>query len=141
MAHNNIKSHHRGAEIYTGDVVCRQKTIALLEELNLPRGLLPVESVDEIGINRLTGFVWLRQKKALVYTFPKAGRVVSFGTEVTGFVENRRMRQVTGVKSKEMLMWFSLDEFFVDAKDATKIVFRTPVGLSKSYPTSAFELD
>ncbi|CAA6665828.1 unnamed protein product [Spirodela intermedia] len=141
MAQQTIEAHRPGAEIYTGDDLCRQKAIDLLEELNLPRGLLPIENVEEIGINRQTGFVWLRQKKALNYTFRKAGRLVSYGAEVTGFVEDRRMRRVTGVKSREMLIWIPLGEFFVNPKDTTKITFRTPAGLSKTYPASAFELE
>ncbi|CAA6665834.1 unnamed protein product [Spirodela intermedia] len=119
MAQQTIEAHRPGAEIYTGDDLCRQKAIDLLEELNLPRGLLPIENVEEIGINRQTGFVWLRQKKALNYTFRKAGRLVSYGAEVTGFVEDRRMRRVTGVKSREMLVWIPLGEFFVNPKDST----------------------
>ena len=143
MAHtNSIQANREGAEIYTGDDLCRQKSIELLEELNLPRGLLPMDgNVEELGINRRTGFVWVRQKKALNYTFRKAGRLVCFGTEVTGFLENRRIKQVTGVKSRELLMWFPLGEFYVDPKNLTKITFKTPAGLSLSYPTSAFELE
>ncbi|XP_078438866.1 uncharacterized protein LOC144709253 [Wolffia australiana] len=141
MAKNTFFNDTATTEIYTGDELCRQKTIQLLEELNMPRGLLPIQDVYEIGINRRTGFVWLRQKQALNYTFRKAGRLVSFGAEVTGFVEDRRMRQVTGVKSKELLMWISLGEFYVNPKDHTKITFRTPAGLSKTYPASAFELE
>ena len=136
-----IEAHREGAEIYTGDELCRQKSIELLEDLNLPNGLLPIENVEEIGLNRRTGFVWLRQKKVLKYIFGKAGRLVSYGTEITGFVENRRMRKVTGVKSKELLVWLSLGEFFVDPKEPSKITFKTPAGLSKTYPTSAFELE
>ncbi|XP_078433664.1 uncharacterized protein LOC144704955 [Wolffia australiana] len=138
MAQKRIEAHRPGAEVYTGDEVCRQKTTELLEELNLPRGLLPIKNVQEVGINRHSGFVWLLQKQSLIYTFRRAGRVVQFGTEVTGFVEDRRMWRVTGVKSKELLMWVSLGEFFVDS-DACKITFRTPVGISKTYPTSSFE--
>ena len=143
MAHkNSIEANREGAEIYTGDDLCRQKSIDLLEELGLPRGLLPMDgNVEELGINRQTGFLWVRQKKALNYTFRKAGRLVCFGTEVTGFLENRKIKQVTGVKSRELLMWFPLGEFFVDPKNPTKITFRTPAGLSLSYPTSAFELE
>ena len=143
MAHtNSIQANREGAEIYTGDDLCRQKSIELLEDLNLPRGLLPMDgNVEELGINRRTGFVWVRQKKALNYTFRKAGRLVCFGTEVTGFLEDRRIKQVTGVKSRELLMWFPLGEFYVDPKSPNKITFRTPAGLSLSYPTSAFELD
>ena len=98
-------------------------------------------SKEELGINRHTSFLWVCQKKALNYTFRKASRLVCFGTEVTGFLENRKIKQVTGVKSRELLMWFPLGEFFVDPNNPTKITFRTPAGLSWSYPTSAFELE
>ena len=139
---SSIEANREGAEIYAGDDLCRQKSIELLEELNLPRGLLPMDgNVEELGINRQTGFLWVRQKKALNYTFRKAGRLVCFGTEVTGFLENRKIKRVTGVKSRELLMWFALGEFFVDPNNPTKITFRTPAGLSLSYPTSAFELE
>ena len=143
MAHRNtIEANREGAEIYTGDDLCRQKSIELLDELNLPRGLLPMDgNVEELGINRQTGFLWVRQKKAFNYTFKKAGRLVSFGTEVTGWLEDRAIRRVTGVKSRELLLWVSLGEFFVDPRNPSKITFKTPAGLSLSYPTSSFELD
>ena len=143
MAHkNSIEANREGAAIYTGDDLCRQKSIELLEELNLPRGLLPMDgNVEELGINRQTRFVWVRQKKALNYTFRKAGRLVCFGTEVTGFLHDRGIRRLTGVKSRELLMWFALGEFFVDPNNPTNITFKTPAGLSLSYPTSAFELE
>ena len=141
MAQDTIEAHRQGAEVYTDNQLCCQKMIELLEELNLPRGLLPTVNIEEMGINRRTGFIWIRQRKAFNYTYPKAGRLYCFGTEVTDFVENGRVRRVTGVKSKELLMWFSLGDFFVDPKDQSKITFRTPTGFSMSYPASAFELE
>ena len=47
---NSIEANREGAAIYTGDDLCRQKSIELLEELNLPRGLLPMDgNVEELG--------------------------------------------------------------------------------------------
>ena len=55
MAHKNIiEANHEVAEIYTGDDLCRQKSIDLLEELDLPRGLLPMDgNVEVLAIIRI----------------------------------------------------------------------------------------
>ena len=141
MAQTTIDAHREGAEVYTGDALCRQKSVELLQLFNLPGGLLPLEDVEEVGFNRNSGFVWLRQKKARNHTFRKIGRLVSYASEVTAIVEDRRMRRLTGVKSKELLIWITLSEFYVDPKDPSRITFKTPAGLFRSFPTSAFELE
>ncbi|MQL98844.1 hypothetical protein Taro_031559 [Colocasia esculenta] len=141
MAQATIDAHREGAEIYNADAVCRQKSIELLQLFNLPSGLLPLEDVEEVGYNPNSGFVWLRQKKARTHSFRKIGRLVSYASEVTAFVEDRRMRRLTGVKSKELLIWISLSEFYLDPKDHSKITFKTPAGLSRTFPASAFELE
>jgi len=56
---SQIESHRSGAEVVTGDAICRKKSIKLLEELGLPKGLLPMEDIQEFGYNRATGFMWL----------------------------------------------------------------------------------
>jgi len=56
---SQIESHRSGAEVVTGDAICRKKSIKLLEELGLPKGLLPMEDIQEFGYNRSTGFMWL----------------------------------------------------------------------------------
>ena len=141
MAQQTIDAHREGAEIYTGDELGRQKSIELLEELHLPRGLLPVDNVEEVGYNRKTGFVWLKQKKALTHSFRKVGKQVSYAQEISAFVEDKRMKRLTGVKSKEILIWITLSELLLDPADNTKITFKTPSGLYRSYPAEAFELD
>lgn len=134
-----IDSQREGAEIYTGHDLCKQKSSELLAELHLPSGLLPLSDLEEVGYNRSSGFVWLRQKKSLVHTFKKIGKATSYATEVTAFVEERRMKRLTGVKAKELLIWLTLCEFSIDEKDLTKINFKTPAGLSRTFPVSAFE--
>lgn len=134
-----IESHREGAEVYTGHSLCKQKSSELLAELHLPSGLLPLSDLEEVGYNRGTGFVWLRQKKATVHTFKKIGKQVSYATEVTAEVADKKMKRMTGVKSKELLIWITLSDMFIDRNDPDKITFRTPSGLSRSYPVSAFE--
>ncbi|VAH74592.1 unnamed protein product [Triticum turgidum subsp. durum] len=108
-------------------------------ETNMPLGLLPLADIEEVGYNRATGFVWLRQKKALTHTFKQIGRQVSYGTEVTAFVEDRKMKRMTGVKSKELLIWITLCDMYIEKDDPSKITFKTPTGLGRTFPVSAFE--
>ncbi|XP_078434990.1 uncharacterized protein LOC144705980 [Wolffia australiana] len=114
MCHSLISTHREGTKIHIANKHYRLKTIKLLEDLNM--------------------------KKALNYTFRKLGCLVSIGAKVTGFKEDCPMRQVIGTKSKELLMWIWLGEFYVNPKDTSKITFQMPKGLSKTYPMSAFEL-
>ncbi|GER24594.1 hypothetical protein STAS_00122 [Striga asiatica] len=139
MASQQIASHRENAEVHTGDAVCKQKSLELLERMHLPRGLLPLDDILEVGYNEATGFVWLKQKKSKTHVFRAIGRSVWYDTEVTAFVQDRRMKQVTGVKSKELLIWVTISDISIRDPDSGKITFSTPTGLSRSLPVSAFE--
>ncbi|KAM3284656.1 hypothetical protein P3S67_023455 [Capsicum chacoense] len=139
MSQQLIESHRENAEVYTDPVVCKQKTLQLLKEINMPNGLLPLEDIFEVGRNLETGFVWLKQKKAKEHKFKKIGKLVWYDTEVTAFVEDRRMKKVTGVKSKEILIWVALTDISITDPEGKKITFGTPTGISRSFPVSAFE--
>ncbi|KAJ0989368.1 hypothetical protein J5N97_007724 [Dioscorea zingiberensis] len=141
MATQLIESHREGAEVYHGSDLCKKKCVELLEELHLPRGLLPLNNLTEVGRNKATGFVWLRQPKSVTHNFDKIGKPVSYASEVTAFVEDRRMKKMSGVKTKEMLIWVSLSDMFIGDAGGDKITFKTPTGLSRSFPVSAFELE
>ena len=138
---SSIESHREGAEVYTGAQICKEKSMELLSELHLPRGLLPLPVLEEVGYNRATGFVWLRQAKTTDHYFKKIKKPVSYAPEVTAFVEDRKMKRMTGVKSKELLIWVSLSEMYIDNPASGKITFRTPSGLSRSFPVDAFEVE
>ena len=134
-------SHHRdAAEIYHGETLCKQKSLELLAEISLPNGLLPLDEIVEIGYNRTTGFVWLKQKKKKDHRFQAIGRMVSYDTEVTAFVDERRMSRVTGVKSKELFIWITISEIFINESNSGQITFANSTGVSKSFPVSAFAL-
>ncbi|GAB4840617.1 hypothetical protein Ancab_021388 [Ancistrocladus abbreviatus] len=141
MASLIIENHRENAEIYTGAELCKQKSRELLDEISLPKGLLPLDDITEVGYNRGTGFVWLKQKKSTQHRFAKIGKTVSYDTEVTAFVESRRMKRLTGVKSRELLLWITLNEIRIDDPSSGKITFGTPTGISRSFPESAFEVD
>uniref|UniRef100_A0ACD5VVZ2 Uncharacterized protein n=1 Tax=Avena sativa TaxID=4498 RepID=A0ACD5VVZ2_AVESA len=138
MGSQAIEKNREGAEVYHGASLCAQKAEELLAETNMPLGLLPLADIEEVGYNRATGFVWLRQRKALTHTFKQIGRQVSYAAEVTAVVEDRKMKRMTGVKSKEMLIWVTLCDMYIDKDDQSKITFKTPTGLGRTFPVSAF---
>ncbi|WRX23779.1 Protein of unknown function DUF538 - like 10 [Theobroma cacao] len=101
------------SEIYHGDEICQEKSKFLLEEVGMPRGLLPLRDIEECGYVKDTGFVWLKQKKSITHKFEKIGKLVSYAPEVTAVVEQSKIKKLTG----------------------------TPAGLSRSFPVSAFEIE
>ncbi|KAJ7977846.1 Protein of unknown function, DUF538 [Quillaja saponaria] len=129
------------AEFYQGDDICQEKSQTLLKEIGLPNGLLPLKDIEECGIVRETGFVWLKQKKNTTHKFEKIGRPVTYAPEVTAYVEQNKIKKLTGVKTKELLIWVTLCDIYVDDPPTGKITFKTPTGLSRSFPVSAFEIE
>ncbi|KAF8772442.1 hypothetical protein HU200_005769 [Digitaria exilis] len=136
-----IESHRSGAEVVTGDAICKKKSIDLLEELGLPKGLLPMEDIKEFGYNRATGFMWLVQKKNKIeHTFRKIKQTVSYAAEVTAFVQKGKLQKITGVKTKELMLWLSVVEVYVPEALPEKVTFKTGTGLSDSFDATAFAL-
>jgi hypothetical protein len=48
------------------------------------------------------------------------------------------MQRITRVKTKELLIWVTLSDMFIDGDDPSRITFKTPTGLGRTYPVSAF---
>ena len=48
------------------------------------------------------------------------------------------MKKVNGIKSKQMLMWVPISEMSIEEKNPDKIVFKTPLGIGKSFPITSF---
>ncbi|KAL6846953.1 hypothetical protein ACP4OV_022806 [Aristida adscensionis] len=129
------------AEVYVGDAAGQEKTRLLLQETGLPSGLLPLRDILECGYVEETGFVWLRQRRRVDHFFPKAGRHVSYAAEVSAVADKGRLRKITGVKAKEMLLWVNLHEICLDDPPSGKLVCKAIGGLSRSFPVDAFEAD
>ncbi|KAL1826768.1 hypothetical protein ACET3Z_005180 [Daucus carota] len=127
------------SEIHYGNEICKVKSQLLLSEVGLPNGLLPLKDLEECGYVKDTGFVWLKQKKKSEHKFEKVGKVVAYAPEVTAVVEKGKIKKLSGVKTKELLMWVSVSDICVD--DAGKITFRTPAGLFRTFAASAFEVE
>jgi Protein of unknown function, DUF538 len=140
MASKTTDNYRNSAEISKGDAESKKKSVQLLEELGLPRGLFPLENIEEFGYNRDAGFIWFLQKKKIEHNFKKIKQVVSYATEVTAFVEKGKLKKITGVKTKELLLWLSVVEVYIEENKNEKITFKTGTGLSETFDTSAFEL-
>ncbi|XP_072957371.1 uncharacterized protein [Typha angustifolia] len=141
MASQTIANYREGAEIFKGDKLCKKNSIELLGEVGLPNGLLPLEDIEEFGYNREAGFIWLIQKKKKDHTFKKIKQIVSYAPEVTAFVEKGKLKKITGVKTREMMLWLTVVEVYIEDPSLGKITFKTGTGLSDSFVISAFELD
>ncbi|KAG0451211.1 hypothetical protein HPP92_026367 [Vanilla planifolia] len=87
--------------------------------------------MEEYGYNREAGFLWLIQKKK---DHLQADQAVSYAPEATVFMEKFKLKKMTGVKTKELLLWLSV----VEKPTSVKLTFKTGTGLSDSFPASAF---
>ncbi|KAI3969367.1 hypothetical protein MKW92_027072 [Papaver armeniacum] len=136
------------AEVHYGAEICKEKVKEFLKVHELPNGLLPLHDIDECGFVRETGYFWFKRKYKLEYKFENLDRLVSYATAVTGYAENKKLKKVTGIKTKELLIWITVNELTVsgDEKDdkkksGSKITFKTPTGLYRSFSVSNFTIE
>ncbi|KAJ1690956.1 hypothetical protein LUZ63_015111 [Rhynchospora breviuscula] len=141
MAQQVIGNNRQSAEVYTGHDLCLKKVVEILGELNMPRGLLPLNNMEEVGYNRSTGFLWLKQKKETTHHFKTVGRNVWYAKEVTAYVKDKKVMRLSGVKAKELMLWMSVAGMSIEDPEGKKLTFSTPTGLVKIFPASAFELE
>nr|ABK26749.1 unknown [Picea sitchensis] len=128
-----------GAEVYHGSEICRQKALEFFCEVGLPRGLLPLEGVEECGFVRETGFVWVKRKKKYEYLYKTTGSLSSYAPEISGYVEKGKMKKITGVKAKDFHIWFALTEMRIDDPASGMIYIKTSMGAGKNVPIKSFE--
>lgn len=136
-----VADNKQGAEVHHGATLCKQKLFELLDEFNLPKGLLPLNNLTEMGYNRATGFLWAKQDQRYEHDFKAINRVVTYDTEVSAFIEERRMHKINGVKTKELLLRVKIVEMSIDNPNSGKVNFCSAAGLGKTFPLSAFELE
>ncbi|KAK4386480.1 hypothetical protein Sango_2518600 [Sesamum angolense] len=129
--------HSKGADIYHGDI-CKGKIGELLEEFSVPKGLLPVDEIEELGFNRSSGFLWFKMMKKKEHKFKSIGQTVIYNVEITCFLEKGHLSKLTGVKTKELMLPVGITDILVGEPSPDMIKFTTAVGVSRSYPASAF---
>ena len=123
------KGHEEGLRLAT----------SLLQEFELPLGLLPLADVIEVGYVINTGYMWIVQKK-VEHEFKKISKLVSYDTEITGYFEKKRIKKLEGVKAKpkEFMLWPPVSEITVDDPPTGKINFKSLAGITKNFLVEAF---
>nr|GMD03062.1 hypothetical protein TorRG33x02_248530 [Ipomoea batatas]GMD05278.1 hypothetical protein TorRG33x02_248530 [Ipomoea batatas]GMD09120.1 hypothetical protein TorRG33x02_248530 [Ipomoea batatas] len=112
--------------------------VSLLEEFGLPMGLLPLADVIEVGFVKSSGYMWIVQKKKVEHSFKMISKLVSYDTEIYGYVEKKRIKKLKGVKAKELMLWPPVSEISVDDPPTGKIHFKSLAGITKTFPVDAF---
>ncbi|XP_044460497.1 uncharacterized protein LOC123192101 [Mangifera indica] len=111
---------------------------SLLEEFGLPAGLLPLADVMEVGYVKNTGYMWILQKKKVEHNFKMVSKLVSYDTEINGFISKKKIKKLKGVKAKELMLWPPVNEITVDDPPTGKIHFKSLAGITKTFPVEAF---
>lgn len=117
---------------------CMEKSIELIESYGLPGGLLPLKDVVEGGWVEETGFVWISTKKKQDHHFKRADRHCSYDKLVTCVMEKNKMKDIKGVKARDMLVWVPVNEITIDDKKPPKLHFKSFAGLSRSFTAELF---
>ncbi|KAL1826230.1 hypothetical protein DCAR_0205374 [Daucus carota subsp. sativus] len=139
MASQLIASHRENAVVVTDKAAIKKKISEVLKNAKFPLGVMPVDEAVELGYNPSSGFLWIIRKKKLEHFFKGINRKATLDAEVTGFLEERRMKKITGIKAKELMIWVSLTDFRIDDPASGKIIFTATAGITKTFQISAFE--
>ncbi|KZV51094.1 hypothetical protein F511_01886 [Dorcoceras hygrometricum] len=131
-------AEREGAIVKKGHEEGLKTATAILAEFELPCGLLPVAEVIEVGFVRGTGYMWIQQAKKVEHNFKLITKLVSYETEITGYVEKKRIKKLKGVKAKELFLWPPVSEITVDDPPTGKIHFKSLAGITKTFPVEAF---
>ncbi|KAM5578303.1 hypothetical protein ABKV19_008556 [Rosa sericea] len=122
------KGHEEGLKLAT----------SILQQFQLPQGILPLAEVIEVGFVESTGYMWIVQAKKVEHEFKMISKLVSYDTEITGYVEKKRIKKLKGVKAKELMLWPPVSEITVDEPPTGKIHFKSLAGITKTFPVEAF---
>ncbi|KAI3710163.1 hypothetical protein L2E82_39937 [Cichorium intybus] len=112
--------------------------VSILEEFGLPLGLLPLANVIEVGFVKTTGYMWIVQTKKVEHNFKLIKKMVSYDTEITGYVAKKKIKKLKGVKAKELMLWPPVNDITVDDPPTGKIQFKSLAGITKTFPEEAF---
>ncbi|KAJ8545447.1 hypothetical protein K7X08_018030 [Anisodus acutangulus] len=127
-----------GAIVKKGHEEGLKMALSLLEEFGLPMGLLPLADVIEVGFMKNTGYMWIQQNKKVEHKFKLISKLVSYDTDINGYIDIKRIKKLKGVKAKELMLWPPVNEITVDDPPTGKIQFKSLAGITKTFPVEAF---
>ncbi|KAG6722801.1 hypothetical protein I3842_03G179300 [Carya illinoinensis] len=105
-----------------------------LQEFELLLGLLPLADVIEVGYVKETGYMWIVQRKKVEHEFKKISKLVSYDTEIIGFIQKSKIKKLKGVKATELMLWPPVSEITADNSTTGKIHFKSLAGITKTFP-------
>ncbi|CAN4084198.1 unnamed protein product [Withania somnifera] len=117
-------AEREGAIVKKGHEEGLKMAVSLLEEFGLPMGLLPLADVIRSGI--------------LGHKFNMISKLVSYDTEINGYIDKKRIKKIKGVKAKELMLWPPVNEITVDDPSTGKIRFKSLAGITQTFPVEAF---
>ncbi|XP_043694485.1 uncharacterized protein LOC122645219 [Telopea speciosissima] len=129
------EAERAGAEIVYGKEACDRFSEELMKELGFPSGVLPTGELVECGRVKATGFVWWKCKSAYEHFNVATNTKASYTAETTAYVEKGKMKKMTGVKTRQLMVWVSIVEMHIEGN---KITFKTAMGVGKSFPLISF---
>lgn len=112
--------------------------VSLLKKFELPEGLLPLANVVEVGYVESTGYMWIVQQNKVVHEFKMISKLVSYDTEINGYVDKMKIKKLRGVKAKELMLWPPVSEIKADDPPTGKVHFKSLAGITKTFPVEAF---
>lgn len=133
-----IETQSKAAEVYCGPI-CRERVDEMLDEFLVPRCVfLGLGQIEEFGFNRSTGFYWLKQKTKTERKVDKVGTCY-YDTQLSGFIEPRRLSKITGAKGKELFLTLTVSEILVGVPSSDKVKFISTTGIYRVHPVAAFQ--
>ncbi|GKV37870.1 hypothetical protein SLEP1_g45842 [Rubroshorea leprosula] len=121
------------AEVHYRDETCRDKFTFLPAEI--PDSQLTVEDIEEGGRGHRR--VRVREGHSVFFI----DTIISYAAVITAYFQPNKIKNLTGVKAREFMIWINLTEICVEEEHDSQsgfITFRTLVGLSRSIPLSLF---
>lgn len=112
--------------------------VSLLKKFELPEGLLPLANVVEVGYVETTGYMWIVQQNKVEHEFKMISKLVSYDTEINGYVDKMKIKKLRGVKAKELMLWPPVSEIKADDPPTGKVHFKSLAGITKTFPVEAF---
>ncbi|KAG6419333.1 hypothetical protein SASPL_121551 [Salvia splendens] len=132
-----IETQSKGAEIYQGEA-CKENLGKLLEEFSVPKGVFRVGEIEEVGLNRSTGFFWLKQKEKTEHYFPGLGSMI-YDSQITSSIDQSHLKNITGLQAKQFFITATVSDVHVGVTSDDTVKFTTTLGLSRDQPISAFK--
>lgn len=114
--------------------------VSLLQEFELPGGLLPLANIIEVGYVKETGYMWIVQQNKVEHEFKMITKLVRYDSEINGHIEKKKIKKLKGVKAKELMLWPPVGEIKVDDPPTGKIHFKSLAGITKTFPVEAFDI-